>query len=539
LFILSGLLPMFAQEDSTPACFDTPDFLRKPPQEAVISCIKASSVRKQLREQPLQVDYSRIPSKCQNLKLSTFHPAVGEGQQDTIPSIIEANTEVLSDSPLIKKNKEAGQEKYDQSELFIQWETQPYLKSCDGLPHKEQWHCSGKRLLEFVYSNFSFDRLDADTPDHVCILQFKIKKDGNIGEVVNVLRAANASVGQAALRLHRLLQQSEEIKWVPGKVRDKAVEIQYNLPIKVKCNQQVEPIAPKQDTIADHKNYRCLSISKPIQEGKPKAQKFLTVDEFPYLCACDSLKQQGEKKACTEQKITEYIKANLQYPYTETGFNPENKVLVARFTIEKNGQIGDVQIVRNIGPGFGQAAQYMLRKMRWKKGMQWKPGQHQGKPVQVAVNLPIYYEDFEYARATYPALPPPPPPPPPKPGQEEIFRVVEEMPRFPGCEDLPKTERKACADRKLLEFIHKQIRYPEIAVEKGLRGRALVQFVVEKNGDISNVKVLEDPGYGLDEEVKRAVEEMNRQGLKWIPGPSRGRAVRVQFNLPVKFELGR
>lgn len=130
--------------------------------------------------------------------------------------------------------------------------------------------------------------------------------------------------------------------------------------------------------------------------------------------------------------------------------------------------------------------------------------------------------------------PPPPPPPPPAPKVEEIFKVVEDMPRFPGCEDVSgKTEREQCAQQKMLEFIYKNIKYPTIARENGVEGTAVIRFVIEPDGAISNAEVVRDIGAGCGGEALRVVETMP----KWIPGKQRGKPVRVQFNLPVKFKL--
>ena len=135
--------------------------------------------------------------------------------------------------------------------------------------------------------------------------------------------------------------------------------------------------------------------------------------------------------------------------------------------------------------------------------------------------------------------PPPPPPPPPKKEPEEIFRIVEQMPRFPGCEDQggSNAEKKQCADKKMLEFIYKNIKYPAIARENGVEGAVVIQFVVEKNGSVTDAKIVRDIGAGTGDEALRVVELMNKEGIKWIPGKQRGRAVRVQFTLPVKFKL--
>jgi protein TonB len=137
------------------------------------------------------------------------------------------------------------------------------------------------------------------------------------------------------------------------------------------------------------------------------------------------------------------------------------------------------------------------------------------------------------------APPPPPPPPPPEEVEEEIFKVVEEMPRFPGCENAGNSmaEKKACADHKRLEYIYGNIKYPAIARENGVQGNVVVQFVVDKDGSISNATVVRDIGAGCGDEALRIVNLMNEKGLKWIPGKQRGKSVRVMFILPVRFKI--
>jgi len=105
--------------------------------------------------------------------------------------------------------------------------------------------------------------------------------------------------------------------------------------------------------------------------------------------------------------------------------------------------------------------------------------------------------------------------------ETEIFTVVESMPEFPGGAE------------QMMIFIAKNIKYPPMARESGIQGRVFVNFVVEPNGSVSNVKVLRGIGGGCDEEAIRVVETMP----KWTPGRQRGKAVRVSFNLPVRFTL--
>lgn len=133
---------------------------------------------------------------------------------------------------------------------------------------------------------------------------------------------------------------------------------------------------------------------------------------------------------------------------------------------------------------------------------------------------------------------PPPLPEGPKETAPEIVSFAEEMPRFPGCENLPTTaERKQCADQKMLEFVYKNIKYPAIARENGIEGMAVITFVVETDGSVTAAKVLRDPGGQCGQEALRVVQLMNQKDIQWIPGKQRGRPVRVQFNLPVRFKL--
>lgn len=130
------------------------------------------------------------------------------------------------------------------------------------------------------------------------------------------------------------------------------------------------------------------------------------------------------------------------------------------------------------------------------------------------------------------ATPPPPLPLPeePKDDIEEIRNFVEQMPRFGDCSD------KACSDKELMNYIYQKIRYPNIARENGIKGRVTAEFVVEKNGKVSGIKVLRGIGGGCDKEVERVLTIMNKE-TTWQPGKQNGKAVRVMYRIPVTFKL--
>lgn len=122
---------------------------------------------------------------------------------------------------------------------------------------------------------------------------------------------------------------------------------------------------------------------------------------------------------------------------------------------------------------------------------------------------------------------------------DEIILIPDQMPRFPGCEDQTGDNRakKACADLKLLQFIHQNIKYPAAAREMGIEGMVVVSFVVGKDGKVTDVNILREPGGGCGKEAVRIVKMMNRMPEYWTPGKQRGRPVKVRYNLPVRFRL--
>lgn len=130
---------------------------------------------------------------------------------------------------------------------------------------------------------------------------------------------------------------------------------------------------------------------------------------------------------------------------------------------------------------------------------------------------------------------PPPPPPAPEIVEEIDYVVAEIMPRFPGCEDMEgtKEEKIKCAEEKMLQFVYKNTNYPSLARENNIEGKAILQFVVDKNGNVTKAKIVRNVAAGCGEEALRVVNDMPN----WIPGRQRGRPVNVLYTLPVKFAL--
>lgn len=105
--------------------------------------------------------------------------------------------------------------------------------------------------------------------------------------------------------------------------------------------------------------------------------------------------------------------------------------------------------------------------------------------------------------------------------EDTVYQIAEEMPKFPGGE------------QAMMKFVAENINYPQEAKDKEIAGRVFVSFVVEKDGSVSNVKVVRGIGGGCDEEAARVIKGMP----KWKPGMQKGKPVRVNYMMPVFFKL--
>ena len=112
-------------------------------------------------------------------------------------------------------------------------------------------------------------------------------------------------------------------------------------------------------------------------------------------------------------------------------------------------------------------------------------------------------------------------PEPPKEEETKVFDVVEQMPSFPG------------GPSALMQYLSSNIKYPVVAEENGVQGRVVCTFVVERDGSITDVRVIQSVDPSLDKEAVRVVKSMP----KWIPGKQNGSAVRVKYTVPVTFRL--
>lgn len=118
---------------------------------------------------------------------------------------------------------------------------------------------------------------------------------------------------------------------------------------------------------------------------------------------------------------------------------------------------------------------------------------------------------------------------------EPLFYVKSEsMPAFPGCEESTnENEKIECTNAKILEYMAKNIVYPSMAHDNGITGRVYVRFIIDQTGHASDIQILKGIGAGCDEEVIRVLNNLP----VCTPGKQAGKAVRVEYKMPIRFSL--
>ena len=215
-----------------------------------------------------------------------------------------------------------------------------------------------------------------------------------------------------------------------------------------------------------------------------------------------------------EEAMMKYVADNIKYPQGAKDKNISGRVFVS-FVIEKDGSVSNVKVVRGIGGGCDEEAARVIQGMP-----KWEPGKQKGKPVRVNYMMPIFFklsddqpaEPVKKTNISKADM---------KPDENGVYQIVEEMPQYPGGE------------AAMMDYVAKNVVYPQEAQEKGISGRVFVGFIVEKDGSIGEVELLRGIGGGCDEEAIRVIKGMP----KWKPGKQEGKPVRVSYQMPINFKL--
>ena len=259
----------------------------------------------------------------------------------------------------------------------------------------------------------------------------------------------------------------------------------------------VESITKKSDGDGEFSVYESTKPGRGVSSGNSEeGEIFQVVEEQPMFPG-------------GMEEMMKFLQQNIKYPKEAQEQGKQGRVIV-QFVVNKDGSITGDSVVRSVDPLLDAEALRVVRSMP-----NWTPGKQKGKPVRVRFTLPVTFHLNGDApkQATEVKQP--------EATDDKIFQVVEDQPEFPGGME------------GLMKHLSKEIKYPKEAQEKGTQGRVIVQFVVRKDGSITDAKIMKPVDPLLDAEALRVVSEMPN----WIPGKQRGEAVNVRFTLPVMFRL--
>ena len=233
------------------------------------------------------------------------------------------------------------------------------------------------------------------------------------------------------------------------------------------------------------------------------------------------------------QALMDYLSKNVRYPAEAHAIGAQGRVIVS-FTVKKDGSIADTKVERSVNPYLDKEAMRVIAAMP-----KWKPGKQRGEAVNVKFTVPVAFrlsgpelpkaeevkqsDMDEVVVVGYAAKDDPTPEGGSVKGEneDEVFTMVEVMPKFPG------------GQAGLFQYLARSIKYPVIAQKSKEQGRVILQMIVGKDGSISNIKVLRSISPLLDAEAIRVVSTMP----KWEPGQQGGQAIAVEYTLPIVFKL--
>ena len=233
------------------------------------------------------------------------------------------------------------------------------------------------------------------------------------------------------------------------------------------------------------------------------------VEELPRFpdSKCEKLNTSYDKKECADKALLKYIQRNLRYPKLARQNRTYGKVH-AQFTVAADGYLEDIHIINGIGDGCDQAVIELFENIVYDIGP-WLPATRNDSLIRSTYTLTIPF-------------------------------ILEDFPRFPNseCEKLNLIqERKECADRALLTYVYKYLKYPELAKKNGTQGRVYAQFTIATDGYLEDIIIKKGIGDGCDEAVLELIENMNYELGPWIPAMRNDSLVSILYTLPVSFKM--
>lgn len=203
-----------------------------------------------------------------------------------------------------------------------------------------------------------------------------------------------------------------------------------------------------------------------------------------------------------------WVQERIQYPAEAAKQNIQGRVVVS-FEIKTDGSLADLKVLQSPDKLLSDEACRVIES-----SPKWTPGEQRGQKVTVKYTLPVDFRTAAAKQATAQTAP----------AGDEPFLITEVMPSFQGGD--------ITAFR---QWVQMHVQYPQEAMKQNIQGRVVTSFIVEKDGSVSNINVLQSPGKLLSDEASRVIGNVPADA--WAPGRQRGQAVRVKLTVPVDFRL--
>ena len=473
-------------------------------------------------------------------------------------------------TPLIGDNSDSDSEK--PAAIPIQQDdTQQVFQIVENMP---QYPGGAKAMMDFISKNVHYPKIALENGIQGKVyVSYVVDTKGKVKDV-KIARGVDPALDAEALRVVKSMPD-----WTPGEQRGKPVNVMFNLPINFALGD-----GKKEVTDGARVNEGEMKVDYQFSTGKeevkikgvvyndgseplPGASVILkgstlgTVSDMDgrfellinekQLSASDkavvisfvgmkSVKIDLEKEKDIQSKeivvisydnpdvfrivekmpqfpggeaaMMKYLQNNIHYPDVAKENGIQGRVYLD-FIVNKLGEITDVRVKRGVDPALDKEAVRVVASMP-----DWIPGTQRGEKVNVVYTLPISFvlsgDKSKSEKLTTVED---------KPDVDAgvVFQIVEKMPQFPGGEEA------------MMKFLAESVKYPTVAQEKKIQGKVYVNYIVEKDGAIDNIKIVRSVDPALDKEAIRVVKAMP----KWEPGTQRGKKVRVSFMLPINFVL--
>ena len=296
------------------------------------------------------------------------------------------------------------------------------------------------------------------------------------------------------------------------------VKIQVSARRRVVRKNQVRSLIEeeKKHELADLNIDSSIDKSLSLSNKDVKQVLFNAVDSSPLFTSCET-KLVKDQKRCFHQNILSHVNSNLEYPTNSYNKGIQGKVLV-QFIIDVNGKVKDLNAK---GPYQGEElvteAKRIINKLPT-----LIPAKHLGKPVEVVYALPITFSINTEANTASKKLI--------TSGKVYSFDSLDAIPYFNSC----KRKDESCFHNKLMQHINENFYYPEEAIDKNIQGRVMVNFTIDKEGDVLDIVAKGPVNGGILEEATISLFSMLP---KLSPGIINGQKVNSEFSFPIDYNL--